>query len=297
MGDGAEYVSAVRRRLAPSASAEWQGRTGRVMIRQSAEPRRCGSPLADEHADRRATCAPGSFGCRHSWCTVGSTTASASGTALPGRAHPRCATSRAPQLGPCRVRARPQAVHGAIEQFLAQAWESRVTAAVEPDRVLATVLFIGHRRLDRERERRSATLVGASSCRSLQAVVRRQLARYRGSVIDIAGDGVLRDVRRAGACDPLRLRHQRGCTRARARGSRRPSHGRVRHASTEGRRDRRAHRRARRRLEPHPGEVLVTSTVSDLVAGSGIAVRERGEPSSRACPTTWRSTRSSRLTP
>ncbi len=37
-----------------------------------------------------------------------------------------------------------------------------------------------------------------------------------------------------------------------------------------------------------PGEVLVSSTVRDLVAGSGIAFEERGETELRGVPERWR---------
>lgn len=37
-----------------------------------------------------------------------------------------------------------------------------------------------------------------------------------------------------------------------------------------------------------PGEVLVSSTVKDLVAGSGIAVTERGEHRLKGVPDAWR---------
>jgi class 3 adenylate cyclase len=37
-----------------------------------------------------------------------------------------------------------------------------------------------------------------------------------------------------------------------------------------------------------PGEVLVSSTVRDLVAGSGIAFEERGEHELKGVPGTWR---------
>ena len=40
---------------------------------------------------------------------------------------------------------------------------------------------------------------------------------------------------------------------------------------------------ARVAAEARPGEVLVSQTVRDLVAGSGLAFEERGWPSSRAC--------------
>jgi class 3 adenylate cyclase len=37
-----------------------------------------------------------------------------------------------------------------------------------------------------------------------------------------------------------------------------------------------------------PGEVLVTSTVKDLVAGSGVAFTDRGEHELKGVPGTWR---------
>ena len=37
-----------------------------------------------------------------------------------------------------------------------------------------------------------------------------------------------------------------------------------------------------------PGEVLVSSTVKDLVAGSGIEFEERGEHELKGVPGTWR---------
>ncbi len=37
-----------------------------------------------------------------------------------------------------------------------------------------------------------------------------------------------------------------------------------------------------------PGEVLVSSTVEDLVAGSGIAFEDRGEHQLKGIPDTWR---------
>jgi class 3 adenylate cyclase len=37
-----------------------------------------------------------------------------------------------------------------------------------------------------------------------------------------------------------------------------------------------------------PGEVLVSSTVKDLVAGSGFAFEERGEHELKGVPGTWR---------
>ena len=48
------------------------------------------------------------------------------------------------------------------------------------------------------------------------------------------------------------------------------------------------HRRADRRGGPTQGEVLVSSTVKDIVAGSGIAFDERGEHELDGVPGKWR---------
>ena len=52
-------------------------------------------------------------------------------------------------------------------------------------------------------------------------------------------------------------------------------------------RTRRPHRRGGRR-RAGPGEVVVSSTVKDIVAGSGIAFEERGEHELDGVPGTWR---------
>ena len=48
------------------------------------------------------------------------------------------------------------------------------------------------------------------------------------------------------------------------------------------------HRRAGRRTRPAAGEVLVSSTVKDLVAGSGIEFRDRGVAELKGVPGEWR---------
>jgi class 3 adenylate cyclase len=45
---------------------------------------------------------------------------------------------------------------------------------------------------------------------------------------------------------------------------------------------------ARVAAEAGPGEVLVSSTVKDLVAGSGISFRERGAAELKGVPGEWR---------
>jgi class 3 adenylate cyclase len=48
------------------------------------------------------------------------------------------------------------------------------------------------------------------------------------------------------------------------------------------------HTGARVAANAKPGEVLVSSTVKDLVAGSGIGFRERGEHRLKGVPGEWR---------
>ena len=48
------------------------------------------------------------------------------------------------------------------------------------------------------------------------------------------------------------------------------------------------HTGARVAAAREPGEVLVSSTVKDLVAGSGIEFEERGEHELKGVPGTWR---------
>jgi class 3 adenylate cyclase len=117
--------------------------------------------------------------------------------------------------------------------------------------------------------------------------VRRQLVRYRGREIDTAGDGFLasfdgpaRAIRCA--CEivdsvqqlDLDLRvglHTGECE---------VLDGKVGGIAV--------HIGARIAAEAAPGEVLVSSTVKDLVAGSGIEFRERGTAELRGVPGEWR---------
>jgi pimeloyl-ACP methyl ester carboxylesterase len=162
-----------------------------------------------------------------------------------------------------------------IERFL-----GGVRDDVEPDRVLATLLFT---------EIAGAT-AGAAASELLarhHRVVRAQLARFRGNEIDTAGHGVFatfdgpaRAVRCAAAMvDAFRslgLEVRAGVHT----GEIERSNGDARGIAVEiG---------ARIAAAAAPNEVLVSSTVKDLVAGSGIAFEERGERELAGVPGTWR---------
>ena len=120
-----------------------------------------------------------------------------------------------------------------------------------------------------------------------ETAVRAELARHGGREVDTAGDGFLatfdgpaRAIRAACAIRDrvrglgLELRaglHTGECELA---------NGKVRGIAV--------HTGARVAGLAAPGEVLVSSTVRDLVAGSGIAFEERGEHELKGVPGTWR---------
>jgi len=169
----------------------------------------------------------------------------------------------------------------AIEEFVTG---SRVEET-EEDRVLTTVLFV-----DVAGSTERVSEVGDRRWRELldrfDETVRRSLVAHRGELVSRAGDGILatfdcparaircagdiRDtVRRAG----LEVRcglHTGEVTRR---------NGDVAGIAV--------HIGARVSSAAAPGEVLVTRTVRDLVAGSGIAFDERGEHSLKGVPETW----------
>ena len=97
----------------------------------------------------------------------------------------------------------------------------------------------------------------------------------------------LRDVRRPGARGPVRL-GDRGSAQALGLEVRAGVHtGEVEQADG-GVRGIAVHIAARIAAAAAPGEVLVSSTVKDIVAGSGIAFEERGEHELDGVPGTWR---------
>ena len=120
------------------------------------------------------------------------------------------------------------------------------------------------------------------------ALVRGQLARFRGRELDTAGDGFFasfdgpaRAIRCA--CAITEGVHELGID------VRAGLHtGECEVDRGQGRRDRGAHRGARSPREARPGEVLVSSTVKDLVAGSGLQFEERGAATLKGVPGEWR---------
>jgi len=95
------------------------------------------------------------------------------------------------------------------------------------------------------------------------------------------------ELRRTGARDCLCMRDRRRPRGSRPRGARGSSHRRVRARRRKGCRHRRPHG-ARLAALAAPGEVLVSSTVKDLVAGSGLAFRDQGSHQLKGLPGEWR---------
>jgi pimeloyl-ACP methyl ester carboxylesterase len=177
---------------------------------------------------------------------------------------------------------------GNVDLLLAEVAEliTGERCAPEPDRVLVTVLFT-----DIVAATEHAAAVGDRDWRELltrhHALVRQQLERFRGCEIDTAGDGFLasfdgpaRAVRCAWAVSRavkslgIQIRaglHTGECERI---GDKLGGIG--------------VHIGARVAALADADEVLVSSTVRDLVAGSGLRFRERGMRVLRGVPGEWR---------
>src|SRR5438132_889883 len=173
-----------------------------------------------------------------------------------------------------------------LQTFLERAWEGASDRETEPDRVLATVMFT-----DIVGSSERAATIGDRGWRELleqhHELVRRQLARYRGVEVDTAGDGFFasfdgpaRAIRCACAISEsiggLGLDVRAGLHT----GECELIDGKVAGIAV--------HTGARVASQAHPGEVLVSSTVKDLVAGSGIQFEDRGVAELKGIPGEWR---------
>jgi len=173
-----------------------------------------------------------------------------------------------------------------VQRFLTGAWQSGGWEEVEPDRVLATVLFT-----DIVGASEKAVELGDRAWRELlerhHEQVRRELVRFRGKEVDTAGDGFFasfdgpaRAIRCA--CTIVKLLSELGL-QVRAglhTGECELVEGKVTGIAV--------HTGARVAANAEPGEVLVSSTVKDLVAGSGLSFEERGVHELKGIPGEWR---------
>jgi class 3 adenylate cyclase len=174
-----------------------------------------------------------------------------------------------------------RATMDATERFV-----SRLARPAGSERVLATILFtdiVGSTEL--------AARVGDSAWRELlqkhHAIVRRELARFQGRELDTAGDGFFasfdgpaRAVQAASAIrDALRsleIEIRSGLHT----GECEASDGKIAGIAVSiG---------ARISSLAAPNEILVSSTVKDLVAGSGLGFEDRGDHELKGIPETWR---------
>jgi class 3 adenylate cyclase len=168
-----------------------------------------------------------------------------------------------------------------VEEFL-----TGVRRGPEAERMLATVLFtdiVGSTRIAAELgDRRWKALLEEHD-----AAVRRELARFRGREVDTTGDGFqaifdgpARAVRCAcavvDAVRPLGLEVRTGLHTGECDVLGEKLSGIAVHIA------------ARVAALAEPGEALVSSTVKDLVAGSGLRFHERGSQVLRGVPGEWR---------
>lgn len=173
------------------------------------------------------------------------------------------------------------AVLDEVEEFL-----TGVRQGPEPDRVLATVLFT-----DIVSSTERAAELGDHAWRHLlesyYGVVRRELARFRGREIDTAGDGFL-----ATFDGPARGIRCACTTRDAVRTLGIKIRAGLHTGECEVMGDKlvgiAVHIGARVAARAEPDEVLVSSTVKDLVSGSGIDFVERGTHPLKGVPGEWR---------
>jgi pimeloyl-ACP methyl ester carboxylesterase len=191
-----------------------------------------------------------------------------------------------PGVGHLALRAGAKSIQTEIERFLSDVWQTGGWEEGEPDRMLATVLFT-----DIAESTAKAIELGDRDWRALlerhNALVRRELLRFRGREVNTTGDGFLatfdgpaRAIRCACAIvDGVRdlgLSIRAGLHT----GECEVADGDVAGIAV--------HTGARVASHALADEVLVSSTVKDLVAGSGITFEERGVHELKGIPGEWR---------
>jgi class 3 adenylate cyclase len=173
------------------------------------------------------------------------------------------------------------AIIAEIEEFL-----TGVRHAPEPDRVLATVLFT-----DIVGSTERAAQLGDAAWREViaehHACTRRVLADFRGREVRTTGDGFLATFdgpARAARC-AVAITH---AIRALGLEVRAGVHTGEIELMGDDIGGIAVHTGARVAAEAGPSEVLVSSTVKDLVAGSGLAFDDRGVHLLKGVPGEWR---------
>jgi class 3 adenylate cyclase len=170
---------------------------------------------------------------------------------------------------------------GEVEEFL-----TGLRSPAECDRVLATVLFV-----DIVGSTEHAARIGDRAWRALLdtylGIARQEIERHRGRQVETAGDGLLatfdgpaRAIR--SACAMAQAVHDVGIE------IRAGLHTGEIELTVDGIHGIAVHIAARVIANAAPGEVLVSSTVKDLVAGSGIQFVDRGIRTLKGVPGQWR---------
>jgi class 3 adenylate cyclase len=165
-------------------------------------------------------------------------------------------------------------VASAIQRFATDVWEAGGWEDAEPERMLATVLFT-----DIVGSTTKAVELGDRAWRELlqrhHTLIRRELVRFRGAELDVAGDGFFarfdgpaRAVRCA--CAIMENMRELGLE---IRAGLHTGECEIMDGKVGGIA---VHIGARVAKEARPGEILVSSTVKDLVAGSGLEFIDRG---------------------
>jgi class 3 adenylate cyclase len=159
-------------------------------------------------------------------------------------------------------------------------------ASAEPDRLLASVLFT-----DIVGSTDTAAALGDRRWRELldrhDALTQEHVTRFRGRVVKTTGDGALATFdgpARAIRC-ACALRDAAGDAGVELRAGIHTGEVEQRGADIGGIA---VHLAARVQALAEPREVLVSRTVADLVAGSGIAFGDRGEHELKGVPGRWR---------
>jgi class 3 adenylate cyclase len=174
----------------------------------------------------------------------------------------------------------PELTLGELEEFL-----TGTRAEPEPDRMLATVLFT-----DIVGSTQTAADLGDKRWHAVldehEATVRRELERFGGRAVKSTGDGFLatfdgpaRAVRCAQAIEAASEKQG-----VRVRAGLHTGEVEVMGDDIGGIG---VHIAARVSALAGPGEVLVSRTVKDLVAGSGLEFSERGTHELKGVPDTW----------
>jgi len=194
---------------------------------------------------------------------------------------PDPAPGRTAPVADDRAEADTDPVLDTIEEFV-----TGVRPMPDPDRFLGTVLFV-----DVAESTKLAAEIGDSRFRDLLTgfvqLVRRQLDRYQGRLVDTAGDGALAlfdsPARAIGCAESLR-------EGARALGLpvRAGVHtGEMERGPAGEVRGIAVHTGARVAALAGAGEILVSRTIRDLVAGSPVRLESRGTHELKGVPGLW----------